>query len=111
MISQCHRAILQNHTNILPSIANMPTHRGIKVSVISQLELKVHPEFPHPESSQFTYRSPDSRKGAAAFTDWTPPSASSDSKADRLLGRQSVVSVYIPSMPGISCHSLCLCGC
>ncbi|KAG4435570.1 hypothetical protein IFR05_008950 [Cadophora sp. M221] len=77
----------------------MPTHRGIKISVVSQLELKLHPEFPHPESSQFTYRSPDLRKGAAKFADWTPPSASSDSKADRLLGRQSVVSVYIPSMP------------
>ncbi|CZS93168.1 uncharacterized protein RCO7_07817 [Rhynchosporium graminicola] len=77
----------------------MPTHRGIKISVVSQLELKLHPEFPHPESSQFTYRSPDLRKGATKFTDWTPPSASSDSKADRLLGRQSVVSVYIPSMP------------
>ncbi|KAK0101432.1 hypothetical protein ONS95_006605 [Cadophora gregata] len=77
----------------------MPTHRGIKVSVVSQLELKLHPEFPHPESSQFTYRSPDVRKGTAAYADWTPPSASSDSKADRLLGRQSVVSVYIPSMP------------
>ncbi|KAH7360293.1 hypothetical protein BKA65DRAFT_182018 [Rhexocercosporidium sp. MPI-PUGE-AT-0058] len=77
----------------------MPTHRGIKVSVVSQLELKLHPEFPHPESSQFTYRSPDLRKGTAKFADWTPPSTSSDSKADRLLGRQSVVSVYIPSMP------------
>ncbi|KAH7395812.1 hypothetical protein BKA64DRAFT_745977 [Cadophora sp. MPI-SDFR-AT-0126] len=77
----------------------MPTHRGIKISVVSQLELKLHPEFPHPESSQFTYRSPDVRKGTAAYADWTPPSASSDSKADRLLGRQSVVSVYIPSIP------------
>ncbi|KAL2074139.1 hypothetical protein VTL71DRAFT_7917 [Oculimacula yallundae] len=77
----------------------MPTHRGIKISIVSQLELKLHPEFPHPESSQFTYRSPDLRKGAAKFTDWTPPSASSQSKADRLLGRQSVVSVYIPSIP------------
>lgn len=83
----------------------MPTHRGINISVVSQLELKLHPEFPHPESSQFTYRSPDLRKGAAKFADWTPPSASSDSKADRLLGRQSVVSVYIPSMPGTSNRS------
>jgi hypothetical protein len=76
----------------------MPTHKGIKLSVVSQQELKIHPEFPHPESSQFTFRSPGQRRSIIA--DWTPPSASSDSKADRLLGRQSVVSVYIPSVPG-----------
>ncbi|EKD21068.1 uncharacterized protein L3040_000894 [Drepanopeziza brunnea f. sp. 'multigermtubi'] len=78
----------------------MPIHRGIEISIVSQVELMTHPEFPHPESSQFTYRSPDLRKGPKADVDWTPPSASSDSKADRFLGRRSVVSVYIPSMPG-----------
>ncbi|CAL3972005.1 unnamed protein product [Diplocarpon coronariae] len=77
----------------------MPTHRGIEISIVSQVQLKTHPEFPHPESSQFTYRSPDPCRGPPKAYDWTPPSASSDSKADRLLGRQSVVSVYIPSMP------------
>ncbi|PBP19276.1 hypothetical protein BUE80_DR009507 [Diplocarpon rosae] len=77
----------------------MPIHRGIAISIVSQVELKTHPEFPHPESSQFTYRSPDLRRGPPKAFDWTPPSASSDSKADRLLGRQSVVSVYIPSLP------------
>ena len=89
----------------------MPTHKGIKLSVASQLELKIHPEFMHPESSQFTFRSPDLRK--STISDWTPPSASSDSKADRLLGRQSMVSVYIPSVPGKSAiswyHMLLIC--
>jgi len=90
----------------------MPTHKGIKLSVVSQLELKIHPEWPHPESSQFTFRSPDLRK-STIISDWTPPSASSDSKADRLLGRQSMVSVYIPSVPGKSAvswyHMLLIC--
>lgn len=79
----------------------MPTHKGIKLSVVSQWELRVHPEFPHPESSQFTYRSPR-LNNSATLSDLTPPSSSSDSKADRLLGRQSSVSVYIPSISGES---------
>jgi hypothetical protein len=85
----------------------MPEYNGVKVSVYSQVEQTIHselphlhPEFPHPETSQFTYRATDLR---TSF-DWTPPSAGSDSKADRLLGRQSSVAVYIPSVPGT--HSL-----
>jgi hypothetical protein len=81
----------------------MPEHKGIKLSIFSQVEQTIHaelphlhPEFPHPETSQFTYRSPDVRQSL----DWTPPSAGSDSKADRLLGRESSVAVYIPSVPG-----------
>ncbi|KAI1004769.1 hypothetical protein K3495_g3446 [Podosphaera aphanis] len=75
----------------------MPTHRGIKLNIASNADLNVYPEFPHPESSQFTYRSPDFGK---SHDDLVHPSASHESKADRLLGRQSVVSVYIPSFPG-----------
>jgi len=78
----------------------MPTHKGIKLAIVSQWELKTHPEFPHPDSSQFTFRSPGLNK-AESFLDFTPPSASSDSKADRLLGRQTCVSVYIPSLSGM----------
>jgi len=81
----------------------MPEHKGIKLAIFSQVEQTIHaelphlhPEFPHPETSQFTYRSPDVRQSL----DWTPPSAGSDSKADRLLGRESSVAVYIPSVPG-----------
>ncbi|PMD34139.1 hypothetical protein L207DRAFT_468350 [Hyaloscypha variabilis F] len=69
----------------------MPEHNGIKLSVFSQVEQTIHPElphlhpeFPHPETSQFTYRSPDVRNSV----DWSPPSAGSDSKADRLLGKR-----------------------
>lgn len=78
---------------------NMPTHKGIKLSVVSQWELQIHPEFRHPDSSQFSIRSPDLTK-VSTFIDYSPPSASSDSKADRILGRQSTVSVYIPSLSG-----------
>ena len=81
----------------------MPVHNGIKLSVFSQVVQTIHPElphlhpeFPHPESSQFTYRSPDVRDSV----EWSPPSAGSDSKADRLLGRQPSIAVYIPSVPG-----------
>ena len=77
----------------------MPTHKGIKLSIVSQQELKLHPEFPHPESSQFTFRSPGLNLDSA-FMEYTPPSTSSESKADRLLGRQTAVSVYIPSLSG-----------
>lgn len=77
----------------------MPVHQGIKLTVVSQLELRIHPEFPHPESSQFTYRSP-TLTGEEITSGLLPPSLSSDSKADKILGRPSTVSVYIPSQPG-----------
>ena len=94
-------AIPNQLTRFRAILKAMPTHQGIKLSLVSQWELKVLPEFPHPDSSQFTYRSPDLR--AVDHTDrgtWTP-SLSSDSKADRLLGRRTAVSVYTPSLPGI----------
>ena len=59
----------------------MPTHKGIKLSVVSQWELQIHPEFRHPDSSQFSIRSPDLTK-VSTFAE----SESSDSKADRVLG-------------------------
>jgi hypothetical protein len=77
----------------------MPTHKGIKLSVISQWELQIHPEFAHPESSQFTYRSPNLNH--SPFIDASPVSESSESKADKLLGRPSTVAVYIPSVSGM----------
>ncbi|PQE13226.1 Cellobiose dehydrogenase protein [Rutstroemia sp. NJR-2017a BBW] len=80
----------------------MPAHKGIKLSIISQWELKVHLEFPHPETTQFTYRAHDGDEGTLSEGSNTSPTAkSSDSKADRLLGRQSsIISVYIPSVSG-----------
>lgn len=77
----------------------MPTQSGIKFEVVSQLELAVHPEFPHPESSQFSNRSPKRRIGVS---DWDPPAAVKFSKADALLGRNTTCSVYIPSIAGRS---------
>ncbi|KAF5873458.1 uncharacterized protein Bfra_004918 [Botrytis fragariae] len=79
----------------------MPAHKGIKLHVISQWELKMHPEFPHPESTQFTFRSPKLDKEAFEGHGHSPATKSNDSKADRLLGRQSsIISVYIPSASG-----------
>ncbi|TEY80430.1 hypothetical protein BOTCAL_0038g00290 [Botryotinia calthae] len=79
----------------------MPAHKGIKLQIISQWELKMHPEFPHPESTQFTFRSPKLDKEAFEGHGHSPATKSNDSKADRLLGRQSsIISVYIPSASG-----------
>ncbi|KAF7949192.1 hypothetical protein EAE96_008360 [Botrytis aclada] len=79
----------------------MPAHKGIKLHIISQWELKMHPEFPHPESTQFTFRSPKLDKEAFEGHGHSPAAKSNDSKADRLLGRQSsIISVYIPSASG-----------
>ncbi|KAF8863716.1 hypothetical protein BDZ45DRAFT_86601 [Acephala macrosclerotiorum] len=75
----------------------MPTQSGIKFEVVSQLELAVHPEFPHPESSQFSNRSP---KRKISASDWDPPAVVKFSKADALLGRNTTCSVYIPSIAG-----------
>ncbi|CZR66224.1 uncharacterized protein PAC_16125 [Phialocephala subalpina] len=75
----------------------MPTQSGIKFDVVSQLELATHPEFPHPESSQFSNRSP---KRKESWSDWDPPAAVKFSKADSLLGRNTTCSVYIPSIAG-----------
>jgi hypothetical protein len=77
----------------------MPTHKDIKLSIVSQWELKLYPEFPHPESSQFTFRSSRSTEDGLV-PEYSSPAISADSKADKLLGKKSVVSVYIPSVPG-----------
>ncbi|KAG0646918.1 hypothetical protein D0Z07_6228 [Hyphodiscus hymeniophilus] len=68
----------------------MPSFNGILLEVISQRGLQVHPEFKHPDSSQ--YSSPQ--------LDNSPNSEISSSKSDRILGRQSTVAVYIPSVSG-----------
>ncbi|APA10113.1 hypothetical protein sscle_06g048830 [Sclerotinia sclerotiorum 1980 UF-70] len=79
----------------------MPAHKGIKLHIISQWELKMHPEFPHPESTQFTFRSPKLDREAFEGHGHSPATKANDSKADRLLGRQSsIISVYIPSASG-----------
>jgi hypothetical protein len=76
----------------------MPTHSGLKLSLVSQKQYLTLPEIDHPETSQFTKRSPIVGKCVGAKNS-PPPSAAVDSKADRLLGRQSSVSVYVPSSP------------
>ncbi|QSZ30493.1 hypothetical protein DSL72_000047 [Monilinia vaccinii-corymbosi] len=79
----------------------MPEHKGVKLNIISQWDLKIHPEFPHPESTQFTFRSPKVDREAFEGHGHSPATKASDSKADRILGRQSsIVSVYIPSASG-----------
>lgn len=78
----------------------MPEYRGIRVSVISQLELRVHPEFPHPESSQFTSRGTSFTASDTVSSLASLSVSSPDSKADTILGRPSTISVYIPSHPG-----------
>lgn len=80
----------------------MPEHKGVKLNIVSQWELKLHPEFPHPESTQFTFRSPKVEKSFYEDHEPSPAIKTNDSKADRLLGRQSsIVSVYIPSASGM----------
>lgn len=80
-------------------INTMPVYQGIKLSVVSQLELRIHPEFPHPESSQFTYRTRNVID-ETSVSSFVTPIIAPDSKADRILGRSSTISVYIPSHPG-----------
>ncbi|POS86467.1 hypothetical protein EPUL_001320 [Erysiphe pulchra] len=75
----------------------MPVYRGIRIKILSQFDFQAYPEFLHPESSQFTYRSSNSRRVSG---DCLLPSLSSESKADSLLGRQSMASVYIQSIRG-----------
>jgi hypothetical protein len=77
----------------------MPTHKGIKLNVVSQWELQIHPEFAHPDSSQFTVRSPNLK--SSPTLDQSPELEVSDSKSDRILGRPSTVAVYIPSASGV----------
>ncbi|RKF57154.1 putative oxidoreductase-like protein [Erysiphe neolycopersici] len=75
----------------------MPVYRGIRIKILSQFDFQAYPEYLHPESSQFTYRSSNSRR---VSEDCLHPSLSSESKADSLLGRQSMASVYIQSIRG-----------
>lgn len=79
----------------------MPTHRGIKINIISQWELKVHPEFPHPESSQLAVRSAGLKQAYCA-EEFPPAEEVLDNKSDHLLGQQAFASVYISSCSGMS---------
>ena len=79
-------------------IDSMPMHKGIAIDVISQWELQIHPEFAHPNSSQYGVRSPG--VNTSPILDHSPDLSVSDSKSDRILGRQSTVAVYIPSVSG-----------
>jgi len=76
----------------------MPTQNGLKLSLISHKQCLALPEIEHPETSQFTKRSPLIRRKEVFNS--TLPSAPIESKADKLLGRQPSVSVYVPSTPG-----------
>jgi hypothetical protein len=75
----------------------MPTHKGITLNVISQWELQIHPEFAHPDSSQYTVQTAHAESSPSLES---PESEISGSKSDRILGRQSTVAVYIPSVSG-----------
>ncbi|KAH8595607.1 hypothetical protein B0O99DRAFT_686598 [Bisporella sp. PMI_857] len=78
----------------------MPTFKGIRISVISQHELRVHPEFPHPDTTRLVNNAHD----ATEHTDTSDDSLSTPRsiKADKILGIEepSIVSCYIPSMSG-----------
>lgn len=75
----------------------MPLYRSIQVSVVSQLELGILPEFPHPDNAQLTHRSPKAKQ--TCTTGEPEDSPLLDSKADAILGRPTVIKAYIPSMP------------
>ncbi|KAG9234000.1 hypothetical protein BJ875DRAFT_401985 [Amylocarpus encephaloides] len=83
----------------------MPLIYGVKVNVLSKTDFGIFPEFPHPESSQFTNRNSDtldeSRREVSSFDHGHPsfsPKVTKESKADRLLGKETAISVYIPSI-------------
>ncbi|KHJ35598.1 putative oxidoreductase-like protein [Erysiphe necator] len=75
----------------------MPVYRGIRLKIASPFDFQAYPEYPHPESSQFTYRSLNSQRVSEEFL---VPNISSESKADSVLGRQPMASVYIQSIRG-----------
>ncbi|KAL3419606.1 hypothetical protein PVAG01_08104 [Phlyctema vagabunda] len=66
----------------------MPIHKGVQISVISQWELSIHPEFPHPETSEHKKEFEEKKKRSI------PTTALSESLV------HSSVSVYIPSVKG-----------
>lgn len=70
----------------------MPTARGITVQIIAEVDSRVFPEFPCPLSTQ--------SKISEAVRRSAGPMMISGSKADRVLGRDPITSVYIPSIPG-----------
>lgn len=77
----------------------MPLVRGIQIKVISQWELKVHPEFPHPDDNASA--SPSEVECGSNAGEESPGERSiiSDDGVD-IFGRYASASVYIPSIPG-----------
>ena len=74
----------------------MPAIRGIKIDIISQWDLRVHPEFPHPDSFKSEAFN-NSEDGQQSFNG----SPSSTSKYN-FTEQEDSVSVYTPSVPGKS---------
>jgi hypothetical protein len=70
----------------------MPKYRGITVQIISERDAKQFPEFPLPDSSQCGPLGASHQSGA--------PMMMSSPKADRLLGRNPMFSVYVPAVQG-----------
>ena len=83
-------------------LTTMPTFKGIKLTIVSQWELRTHPEFPHPDcSTQFTNRNSAIEDSTVSPDNGQRRVWSGESKADRILGREeSSISCYIPSLSG-----------
>lgn len=72
----------------------MPAVNGVKINIISQWELKVHPEFLHPDSLK-TDAFDDSDDGDTSF-DGSPFSYRKHNRREQ----KNSISVYTPSVPG-----------
>lgn len=94
--SYLHLAILSTKTK---ECDTMPLVRGIQINVISQWELKVHPEFSHPDDNLST--TPSEAECESDSNQESPGGRSiiSDDGVD-IFGRYASASVYIPSVPG-----------
>lgn len=78
---------------------NMPSCRGITLSITSAVDSKVYPEFPHPETSQFqnsgSYTLPGNNiKATSSLPSKKRPGNNAPDSSNPF------VSVYIPSLPG-----------
>ncbi|RDW83289.1 hypothetical protein BP5796_04780 [Coleophoma crateriformis] len=74
----------------------MPIYKGVQLSIVSQWELKIHPEFPNPDISRFK-NSPTAQKQSPTNSS---SANASGSEEDIKLDRQPDISVYVPSLPG-----------
>jgi hypothetical protein len=84
-----HRNFLTGKENLV----DMPVLRGININIISQESAQIHPEFLHPKPTQ------DSSPRRDLVIPGTEP------HIDKVLGSkidpQSLISVYVPSVPGM----------